>query len=145
SRRARYEPQRFASVGQRARYGDHCLAEEEGRQRRAPALVGPSRQPTAPFVPLSVSASQPGASHDVIRLEVKRDTATVRVSWPISAAVIVKLLVACEYIQATRLRLFSAEAISTGFLSGFRCTTSIRDQFRRGPAQRWGARARAAS
>src|SRR5690606_957176 len=59
--------------------------------------------------------------------------------------VIVKLLVACEYIQAARLRLFSAEAISTGFLSGFRCTTSIRDQFRRGPAQRWGARARAAS
>lgn len=59
--------------------------------------------------------------------------------------VIVKLLVACECIQAARLRLFSAEAISTGFLSGFRCTTSIRDQFRRGPAQRWGARARAAS
>src|SRR5690606_2695143 len=54
--------------------------------------------------------------------------------------VIVKLLVACECIQAARLRLFSAEAISTGFLSGFRCTTSIRDQFRRGPAQRWGAR-----
>jgi len=61
------------------------------------------------------------------------------------AAVVVKLLVACECIQAARLRLFSAEDISAGFLSGFRCTTSIRDQFRRGPDQRWGARARAAS
>ena len=73
-------------VKEHERYGHHCLAEEEGRQRRAPALVGPSRQPTAPFVPLSVSASQPGASHDVIRLELKRDTATMLVSWPVSAA-----------------------------------------------------------
>src|SRR3546814_729318 len=45
--------------------------------------------------------------------------------------VVVKLLVACECIQAARLRLFSAEEASAEFLSGFRCTTSIRDQFRR--------------
>src|SRR5690606_1696403 len=73
-------------VKEHERYGHHCLDEEDGPARRAPALLGVARQPTAPFVPLSVSASQPGASHDVIRLEVKRDTATVLVSWPVSAA-----------------------------------------------------------
>lgn len=73
-------------VKEHERYGHHCLDEEDGPARRATALLGVARQPTAPFVPLSVRASQPGASHDVIRLEVKRDTATVCVSWPISAA-----------------------------------------------------------
>lgn len=73
-------------VKEHERYGHHCLDDEDGPPRRVPALVGAAHQPTAPFVPLPVSASTPAASHDIIRLEVKRDTATVRVSWPISAA-----------------------------------------------------------
>src|SRR5690606_34465657 len=73
-------------VKEHERYGHHRLDDEDGRLRRAPALVGPTRQPTAPFVPLSVSTSRPAARHDVIRLGLKRDTATVLVSWPVNAA-----------------------------------------------------------
>src|SRR5690554_3766047 len=74
-------------VKEHERYGHHCLDEEDGSPWRAPTLLGVARQPTAPFVPLSVSASSPAVGHDVIRLELKRDTATVLVSWPVNAAV----------------------------------------------------------
>lgn len=60
-------------------------------------------------------------------------------------AAAVKLVVACRCIQAARLRLFSVKIMPAESLSGFRCTTSIRDQFRVGPDQRCGALRRAVS
>jgi len=60
-------------------------------------------------------------------------------------AVAVKLVVACGCNQAARLGESSQAAMPAKSLFGFRCTASIRDQFRMVPDQRCGWRWRAAS
>lgn len=71
-------------VTENERYGHHALSDDDQREQCATTLTVPTPQTATPFIPVSLSPTP--TSHEAIRLELKRGTTTVNVSWPVSGA-----------------------------------------------------------
>jgi transposase-like protein len=73
-------------VTEHERYGHHILSDDDRQEQSLTPLVVPTPHSATRFLPVPLSPSQSPAGNEIIRLEVKRGTTTVCVSWPVSAA-----------------------------------------------------------
>ncbi len=71
-------------ITEHERYGHHGSPDERPVPTRKNIAVAPASMPSlpAPFVPVSVAPAQ----DEVIRLDITRGAATMRVEWPMSGA-----------------------------------------------------------
>lgn len=73
-------------VMENERYGHHVLSDDDQQEHRSTALTVPTPKAVTSFLPMPHSPGSSHAGNEAIRLELKRGTRTVNVSWPVSAA-----------------------------------------------------------
>ncbi|MBB5217586.1 IS66-like element accessory protein TnpA [Parapusillimonas granuli] len=73
-------------VMENERYGHHALGDDDQPECRSSALTVQSPRTSPPFIPVPLSSGPSHAGNEAIRLELKRGTTTVNISWPVSAA-----------------------------------------------------------